>query len=48
MIHDIEKMKKEFAEKLAIAELENKLNEGCEGYYFHANKRGIYNRDAEF
>lgn len=48
MKHDIEKIKREFTERLAIAELENKLNEGCEGYYFHATKRGIYNRDAEF
>lgn len=48
MKNDIEKMKQELAEKLEIAELENELSEGCEGYYFCVSKKGIYNRGAEF
>lgn len=38
MKNDIEKMKAEFAEKLELAELENKLSDGLKGYSISANK----------
>lgn len=38
MKNDIEKMKAEFAEKLELAELENKLSEGLKGYSISAHK----------
>lgn len=40
--NDIEKMKAEFEEKLRMAELENKLNEGVEGYELHLSKDSKY------
>lgn len=41
MKNDIEKMKAEFAEKLELAELENKLSEGLKGYSISACKTNI-------
>ena len=38
MKNDIEKMKAEFAEKLELAELENKLSEGLKGYSISVRK----------
>lgn len=38
MVNDIEKMKAEFAMKLELAELENKLSEGLEGYSIYVRE----------
>lgn len=44
--NDIEKMRAEFEEKIRLAELENKLNEGVEGYEIHVNDKIV--KDAPY
>ena len=43
MKNDLEKMRKEFEEKYALAKKENELEEKCSGYYFIVCKGGCYN-----